>query len=655
MNQTFRKDIQGLRGISVLLVVLYHTNTLFTGGFVGVDVFFVISGYVIMTSLLREYQNNSSISLTDFISRRINRLLPASTAVVIFTLIASVFIFSPFSEQAQIARTSLSSTFFSANLYFILQNSYSALINNPFRHMWSLGVEEQFYVFLIISITLIFRFSRNKKSIPNRIFGFVIATCLISFLANLIFSAGIRVLPLPTRIAFFSPLTRIWELQIGVIAAIISTRYLQRLKQSMTAELFAICGIALILLSAFKLNSFTAFPGVYALGPTLGALCIVLFAQHTRYVSQLLSTKPLTYLGDISYSWYLWYWPVIVFCQILAPGNKFLLVLTGLLSVIPASFSFHFIENRFRNQQRQTAIFPFRTLSISIVSQTVVACLVIVGASTAYGLKLQTLTGADGSWAYKAGCQATEELFLPDTCFVKGADATNIVLLIGDSQAGSLSDGVKAATESLGVSLAVWYNDGCPVFPRPTLERDDCEAYLKALPELINRLDPSIIIIANKSTLYTTGGAQRGGLTIAKPDGQLPKTYSESIDVWIKGLEMQFDSAPFNGRKILLVQQVPPSKPVSPTLINRNRRNYTFNINSVVDRNQLIKNELDSLSRFTNITFLDPAETICPKGSCTIAENGQTLYSDEFHLSTIGALRLQDQITTALSKALTNP
>ena len=118
---------------------------------------------------------------------------------------------------------------------------------------------------------------------------------------------------------------------------------------------------------------------------------------------------------------------------------------------------------------------------------------------------------------------------------------------------------------------------------------------------------------------------------------------------------MQFGSAPFDGRQILLVQQVPPSKPVSPTLINRNRKNYTFNINSDLDRNQLIKNELSSLSKFSNITFLDPAETICPKGSCTIAENGQTFYSDEFHLSPIGALRLQDQLAAAISKALTNP
>jgi peptidoglycan/LPS O-acetylase OafA/YrhL len=648
MNQTFRNDIQGLRGISVLLVVLYHTNTLFLGGFVGVDVFFVISGYVIMTSLLNEYKQNSSISLKNFISRRINRLLPASTVVVIFTLLTSIFVFSPFSEQGQIARTSLSSTFFSANLYFILQNSYSALINNPFRHMWSLGVEEQFYVFLILSIALIFRFSRNKKSIPNRIFGFVIATCLISFLANLVFAAGIRVLPLPTRIAFFSPLTRIWELQIGVIAAFISTRYLQQLKRSLTMDFLAVCGIVLIFYSAIKFNSFTAFPGPYALAPTIGALLIVLFSGRTKVVVHMLSTKPLKYLGDVSYSWYLWHWPIIVFCQILAPGNKTLLVLSGIMSVIPASISYHFVENHFLRKNRQISPFPFSTLSISISSQVLIACLVIAGASTTYGLKLQTLTGATSSWAYNAGCQATEPIFPIDTCLVKGTNEDTTVLLIGDSQAGSVSDGVKAAAESLDINFAVWYNDGCPVFPRPTLERSDCEAYLKALPELINRLSPSVIMIANKSTLYTTGGAQRGGLTITEQDGQLPKTYSESIEMWIQGLEAQFFSAPFKEEQILLIQQVPPSKRVSPTLLNKNLSNYTFDIDSDPDRNKLVRDESSSLSIFQHVKLFDPADSICPNGSCTIAESGRSLYSDEFHLSPFGALQLKDQLIDAL-------
>jgi hypothetical protein len=344
---------------------------------------------------------------------------------------------------------------------------------------------------------------------------------------------------------------------------------------------------------------------------------------------------------------------MIVFCQVLAPGNSFLLLLSGFLSVIPAAFSYHFIESYFRRKNFQIAFFPLRTFSVSIVSQVLVACLVIVGASTAYGLKRQSLTGATGSWAYQANCQATEPIFPTDTCFIKNGDATETVLLIGDSQAGSISDGVKAASESLGINFAVWYNDGCPVFPRPTLERDDCEPFLNALPDLIQRLSPSVIIVANKSTLYTTGGAQRGGLTIAKQDGQLPKTYSESIQMWIQGLETQFRSDLFIGTKVILAQQVPTSKPVSPTLINRNQTDYSFSINSDQDRNQLIKNEKSALSEFKNVTILDPADSICPKGSCIVVENGQNLYSDEFHLSPAGSLRLQQQLASVLKETLT--
>jgi hypothetical protein len=125
--------------------------------------------------------------------------------------------------------------------------------------------------------------------------------------------------------------------------------------------------------------------------------------------------------------------------------------------------------------------------------------------------------------------------------------------------------------------------------------------------------------------------------------------------MWIDGLQKQFSSAPFENERILLVQQVPPSKPISPTLINGNLDNYFFNINSDPDRNQLIEKESSSLSRFQNLTLLDPAKSICPKGSCVIAENGQTLYSDEFHLSPIGALRLKDQIVNALTKILSIP
>ena len=153
--------------------------------------------------------------------------------------------------------------------------------------------------------------------------------------------------------------------------------------------------------------------------------------------------------------------------------------------------------------------------------------------------------------------------------------------------------------------------------------------------------------------MYTTGGAQRGGLTISNQDGQIPKTYSEAIQMWIQGLETQFRSDLFIGTKVILAQQVPTSKPVSPTLINRNQTDYSFSINSDQDRNQLIKNEKSALSEFKNVTIFDPADSICPKGSCIVVENGQNLYSDEFHLSPAGSLRLQQQLASVLKETLT--
>jgi len=655
MSLDHRSDIQGLRGVSVLLVVLYHTDTFFTGGFIGVDVFFVISGYVIMRSLLNEYHDNATISVKRFITRRIYRLLPASTTVVVFTLFASVFIFSPYSEQNQIAITSISSTFFSTNLYFVLQNSYSALVNNPLRHMWSLGVEEQFYVFLIIAISLIIYISKNEKKILSRILFFVTATGLISFVANIVFSAGIRLLPLPTRIAFFSPVTRIWELQIGVVAALVSIKFLRDKKPSITSEFLALFGIILIIFGALKFDSFTSFPGPYALIPTSGGMLVVLFAGQTRFISSLLSLKPLRYLGDISYSWYLWHWPIIVFAQILAPGNRVVLVMSGFLSLIPSVITYHFIENRFRINHQGFTPTPIRLFLSSTGMQLLAALFVILGASTTYGLKLDNLSGATGSWAFKAGCQMTEPIFPTEQCLITRPNTKDTILLIGDSQAGSISDGVKAATDELKINFAVWYNDGCPVFPRPTVERNDCAAFLESLPSLIEKLDPAMILVANKSTLYTTGGAQRGGLTIEKPEGGPPKTYAEAIEMWVRGLQMEFGGPVFSDETIVLVQQVPPSKPVSPTLLNKGTRDYKFDLNSTPDRNKLIAAEYSLLSKMENISFLNPADTLCPKSSCSVTENGQTLYSDEFHLSPTGSLRLKNQIMTMIVERLTSP
>ena len=652
MTTARRNDIQGLRAIAVLLVVFYHSNLIFHGGFIGVDVFFVISGYVIMKSLLAEYANTSTISMRNFMARRVRRLLPASSAVVIFTLIGSLFIFSPFSEHKQIGLTSLSSTFFSANLYFILQNSYSALINNPFRHMWSLGVEEQFYIYLICSIAYLLRRKSIKISFSRKLLIFLIATSIISFVLNLVFSSGIRLLPLPTRIAFFSPLTRIWELQLGVLIAFIPIQSIRSRSFKYSGDLSAGIGLVLIFWSGFTFNSFMQFPGINALIPTTGALLFLLASPNSRVVGNLLSVRPLRIIGDLSYSWYLWHWPLIVFSEALFPGSRTALLLAGFGSIIPAFISYHFIENRFRSSESSRTVNPIRIAFISLSVQFLCAAALVFGATTAYGMRESVAEGANGSWAFASGCQMSELPFPIEKCSHLVEQPIATVLLIGDSQAGSISDGVLNATNSLNLNFVVWYNDGCPIFPRPTEERSDCADYQKSIPEVISTVEPDLIIVANKSSLYGMGGGQHGGLSIKNADGSTPDTYSETIQMWTHGIQEIFHTEVLGSSKILYVQQVPTSKQISPTLIRRSQKNSSFDLSFSANRNKIVQDEKQALNSFSNVTLFNPADYLCPNNRCSSSIDGNSVYSDENHLSPYGANLLAPSIGQVIKRLL---
>ena len=652
MQNMRRNDIQGLRAIAVLLVVFYHSNLIFHGGFIGVDIFFVISGYVIMKSLLSEYKSTSTISVRNFMARRVRRLLPASSAVVVFTLICSLIVFSPFSEHKQIALTSLSSTFFSANFYFILQNSYSALINNPFRHMWSLGVEEQFYAYLICSIGFLLRRKSTRGSFQRNMLTFLIATSIFSFALNIVFSSGIRLLPLPTRIAFFSPLTRIWELQLGVLIAFIPIKSIQSKNSKNLGNLMAALGLVLIFWSGFTFNTFMQLPGVIALVPTSGALLLILASPKSQAITKLLSFRPLRIIGDLSYSWYLWHWPLIVFSEALFPGSREAVLVAGFGSILPAYISYYFLEKRFQFSGSENASSPIRIASISLSIQFLCAIALIIGAISTYGLNQPVAKGANGSWAFAAGCQMTELPFHADKCLHSVKQPHGTVLLIGDSQAGSISDGVYSATELLNLNLAVWYKDGCPVFPRPTVERSGCPDFQKSIPELISFIKPDLIIIANKASLYGMGGAQHGGLSIKNADGSAPDTYSESIQMWTDGIQELFSSAPFVDLRILYVQQVPTSKPTGPTLIRKSTYDSTFDLSFSSNRNKIVQNEEQALKFFGNVTLFNPADYLCPKNRCSTSIDGNSVYSDENHLSPFGAQILAPSISQVIKQLL---
>ena len=191
----FRGDIQGLRGIAVLLVVIYHTGVALPGGYIGVDIFFVISGFVITQLLIRETSATGTISLKSFYERRIKRILPAVAFAIIGTLFLSIFALSPFGEQQQVAQTARASSFFAANFYFYLQDSYWALAENPLRHLWSLAVEEQFYIFFPV---LLLALNKLKIRINSRLsVAILIVTSIISFVISYLLSIGEQILPKP--------------------------------------------------------------------------------------------------------------------------------------------------------------------------------------------------------------------------------------------------------------------------------------------------------------------------------------------------------------------------------------------------------------------------------------------------------------------------
>ncbi|WP_431235734.1 acyltransferase family protein [Mycolicibacterium psychrotolerans] len=313
----FRPDIEGLRAIAVTAVVAFHAAVpAITGGYVGVDVFFVISGFLITGLLWREASASGSVRLRSFYGARARRLLPASATVGVITMIASLFLLPPL-RMPTVLYDGIASALYLGNYWFIIDNiNYfnNLLVPSPFLHYWSLGVEEQFYIIwaplLLGTAWCIRRFRRDRTraiaSSPRPYLVVLAVVAVVSFALSLVVTYA-----LPPA-AFFSLPTRAWQLAAGGLIALTATQW-QRLPQR-AAMLAGWAGLAMILLGCFWYTSTTPFPGTAALLPTLGAVLIIGAgcATPAQGCGAFLSTSGMRFVGRISYSWYLWHWPVLV-------------------------------------------------------------------------------------------------------------------------------------------------------------------------------------------------------------------------------------------------------------------------------------------------------------------------------------------------------
>jgi peptidoglycan/LPS O-acetylase OafA/YrhL len=342
-----RLDIQGLRALAVLMVVAFHAGLPVPGGFVGVDVFFVVSGFVITSMLWREWEATGRIRFGAFYVRRFKRLTPALALMVATTALVSSLVLSPLGSQQSAAETGLGAILLSANR--VIAGATGGYFDapaetNPLLNTWSLSVEEQFYLAFPAILAmgwLAARRSRRTKHAAAVVVGLIAAASLV--LADL----GAAVSTSNWLFGFYSPVTRAWEFALGALLALLAARLVIRVRAASLG--LGLVGAGMLGASLWLISDSTPFPGTWTLLPVIGTVLLILVGTHTpNALTRALATRPLVTVGDYSYSIYLWHWPFIVFATVLWPDVSYAPLAAALLSVGPAVASYRWVEEPFR-------------------------------------------------------------------------------------------------------------------------------------------------------------------------------------------------------------------------------------------------------------------------------------------------------------------
>ncbi|MGH6613567.1 acyltransferase family protein [Sphingomonas sp.] len=492
MIKQYRADIDGLRTVAVIPVVIFHLGTsLFSGGFVGVDVFFVISGFLITQTLVGE-QGAWREALFDFYKRRIKRIFPALFALYLCVMLVAFGLLMS-DQSAEVAKSIVASIFFVSNILFYGQSGYfdGELDSNPMLHTWSLSVEEQFYVFFPL---LIF-FTRHWTAMHRR--QLVWALTLVSFVA------AQWMVSRNANAAFYLIPFRAWELSLGSLLAIGAIPGPRRQWQ---AEIGVVAGLALIAYAVLFYNKATPFPGAAALIPCLGTALILLCGEGWRTVGgRLLSLPPMRFIGLISYSLYLWHWPIIVFYRTIDSRlDNIERVSLLAAAVVAATISWALVEKPFRRSSRLTsravvlrgtaamATCGAAVLSLGFFSNALYPISAQARGVLAYGERTgRTEMMRTGS------CFLTSQNRLSDYSFKHCMTAPHdkpLVLVMGDSHAAHLYYGLNHALPNMHVLQAT--ASGC----KPLIHsRGDarCLALMhQVLTDQLQRARPDLVILS---------------------------------------------------------------------------------------------------------------------------------------------------------------
>lgn len=663
---SYRADIDGLRAISVTAVVAFHGfPTAAPGGFVGVDIFFVISGYLI-TSIILKAVNDKQFSLTAFYERRMRRLFPALFVMVAASIAIGWILLFP-KEYASFGASVASAAGFVANFWFLNEaNSYFAddAEFSPLLHVWSLAVEEQFYLLAPILIAATFIYA--GRICTSVVLGLIFFGSLT---ASAIYTST------DPNLAFFSPATRAFELTLGCLLALLPPFSIG----SMLRRAARWVGLVLIFGTIFFLSEKSGFPGLIALLPCTGAALIIVAGRQKTGAANLLSLKPVVFVGLISYSWYLWHWPILSYARVQIDSVVLpvpVAVICVAASFIIAVLSWRYIEQPFRGagsifpERKQVfaaafaAMFTLFVAGLSIYRTDGVPMRLPEDAKLLLASKKYWNT--DTNW----NCQRQPTGWSRRCTYGSSAKAARLDYLIyGDSHAATLGTAIMPRLSKRGLHGLLLTMPGClPVTNAVRLTPhgvtyDACRVHNEKTLEYIASLDDAPLIIMNAKWAAHAEGIDRRGrhyadeLVWVAPDGSLPRDQFALID---DSINTTISALVDTGRAIALIGSAPDPGWDVPRQLARNAAYGSplpptaTRLDYDPDKLGRIEQSFLQLSQSSDgISYHSIVDVLCPKDTCLVEKDGP-LYADNHHLSFNGADFVAEKMIDGLLKAHQN-
>lgn len=675
----FIPHVQGLRAIAVLAVVLYHFwPGRLTGGYIGVDIFFVISGFLITAHLMRELTATGTVRLGQFWARRARRLLPASLLVLLF---CAVVVMSPYlmptSALPNEVREILASTFYVENWYLALNSAdYLNHSGSPttVQHYWSLSLEEQFYVMwpliMLLAAWIGVRFFRGARR--RAIIGALGIVTVVSFVFCVVFTITN---PAP---AYFVTFGRMWQFGVGALIALVP---MLRVRNAIGSFVLGWGGILLLLYVAFTFDGQTPFPGYMAALPTLGAAAVIAASNTERlwYPTRILAIRPAQFVGDISYSLYLWHWPLII----IAPSVPFWgLTIYHRVALLVLCFVLAWLTKRFvEDPARGWKVLTSRPARVTLWSS--LAAMVVVGlvAASAWFVNAplynqgtrdiaelqqdppecfgaasvldESCAGADfgGTILPAPGFAGIDRPENPD-CFVQLTDSRPVsctfgsddpdaprVALIGDSHAYQLLSTFQRMADENGWQLVTWFKGACPwnttPLSTPGAFGAACTEWRDRVQNAIDDADlDAVFTAAIATTPYSSSG------------------YDSSYDAAVAGYRDAWSTVTDRGIPVVTVVD----NPVWETDPNKCLRTRDASECDGARSDVLVEDDplRAAASGADSVTLLDFTDVFCGAETCAPVVGGANIYRDQDHLTVTFADTLAPWYTEAIEAALAN-